>query len=429
MNRSENDRPPPMVLAFFRWFCSPDFREDLEGDLLERFHNRRTTLGVRKAKWLFAADVLLLFRPGIIRDLNSLTHHKFYTMKRSGWIKLVAMSVLLIAGIISPFLPGPPNRFVIGLSVFGQSAGFFGLLLVPIGIIWAVVEIRNLKSRNVENPNWRQAYSIAIIATAIILAIIGLAVIQLKAGFLGPLLILIGIIWPIVEIRNLRNRNGENPNWRTAYSLAIIATVIIVAIYLLLLVAVFIQGEFVNGSLALVLGALALKKAIAGIKKLRDPSMWQFNSTPFYLLAIPLIAYFTRIYIMEPLSNYSRSMAIERSQVLIAAIEEFKNKEGQYPESIQDLEAGYLKKIPSPLIMGILNFRYHKINDNFSLSFSQWLELGSLEEIVLYDKDNLKNKLTGQFAKYDYSFDLCRVKGAFASYDTGHGYWRYYWVD
>lgn len=246
---------------------------------------------------------------------------------------------------------------------------------------------------------------------------------------LGPLLILIGIIWPIVEIRNLRNRNIENPNWRTAYNLAIIATVIITAIYILLLVGVFIQGELVNGSLALVLGALALKRAIAGIKNLRDPSFRQLNPMPFCLLAIPLIAFVTRIYLLEPLSDYSRSYAIERSQLLIASIEDYKNKEGHYPESIQDLEGRTLTKIPSPSIMGILNFRYNKINDYYSLSFNQWLELGSLEEIVLYDKNNLKDNLNGLYARYDYSLDLCRVKGAFANHDAGHDNWRYYRVD
>jgi len=70
--------------------------------------------------------------------------------------------------------------------------------------------------------------------------------------------------------------------------------------------------------------------------------------------------------------------------------------------------------------MGIEDFRYNKINDQYSLSFSQWLDLGSLEEIVLYDKHDLKNNLTGDLAKYDYRFDLCRARIAFASHDTGH---------
>lgn len=79
--------------------------------------------------------------------------------------------------------------------------------------------------------------------------------------------------------------------------------------------------------------------------------------------------------------------------------------------------------------MGIVNFRYNKINEDYSLSFSQWLEWGSLEVIVLYDKNNLRDNLKGRFAEWDYSFDLCRTKGAFASYDTKFENWRYYLCD
>src|SRR5687767_6933397 len=172
MNHPVNDRSPRQILAFFRGFCHPEFREDIEGDLLERFHNRVTKLGVRRAKWLLLKDVLLLFQPGIIRDLKSQTQHKFF-MKKFNWIKLIAINLLLIIVIILPFLPGPPNKVVIGLSILAQSAGFFGLLLIPSGIIWSIVEIRNLKNRNSENENWRQGCSLAIITTAIIITVIG----------------------------------------------------------------------------------------------------------------------------------------------------------------------------------------------------------------------------------------------------------------
>jgi len=61
-------------------------------------------------------------------------------------------------------------------------------------------------------------------------------------------------------------------------------------------------------------------------------------------------------------------------------------------------------------------------------TFFQKMEL-TLEEIVLYDKNDLKNKLSGEFAKYDYSSDLWRVKGAFSSHGTRHNNWRYYHLD
>lgn len=60
--------PPKYLLRFFRWYCHPEYVEDLEGDLLERFENRLEVRSIRSAKWSFAKDVLKLFRPGIIRS-------------------------------------------------------------------------------------------------------------------------------------------------------------------------------------------------------------------------------------------------------------------------------------------------------------------------------------------------------------------------
>lgn len=282
-------------------------------------------------------------------------------MKRISWIKLIAVNLLLVLMIISPFLPGPPNKAVIGLSVFAQLLGFFGLLLVPLGVIWIILELRKSATGVNKRPDWKPPF--------------------------------------------------------------------IIAIYSILVIGGLIMSEYLAGFSGIAIGAFALWQVIREIRKLRHASGRQFNPTPLYLLIIPLVAFTSRKYLAEPLADNSRRIAIERSEGLIAAIEDYKIKEGQYPESLQDLESGYLKKIPSPFIMGILNFRYNKIGEQYSLSFSQWREWGSLEEIVLYEKDNLKNNLTGKYAGYDYSFDLCRVKGAFASHDAGHDYWRYYFID
>ncbi|MEJ7738153.1 MAG: hypothetical protein WKF97_12060 [Chitinophagaceae bacterium] len=288
-------------------------------------------------------------------------------MKRINWIKLTGINVLFILIILLPFLPGPSNNLVIALSIFGQSAGFFGLLLAPVGMIWILAEARE--------------------------------------------------------------RNREAPDWRTSYYLAISTLVIITAICLILVIAAFVNFGIIAGLPGLIPIAFGLQRAVRELKKLRDNAQRRWNSIPFYLLTIPLIAFVSRVYLVAPLSDYSRDFAIQRSQRLITSIEDYKIKEGQYPESIKDLEARHLKTISSPFIMGIRPFRYNKINDHYSISFSQWLELGSLEEIVLYDKNDIRNNLEGPYAIYDYKFDLCRVQGASASHDTGYDHWRYYLVD
>ncbi len=62
--------PPKFPLKLLRWFCKPDYHSDIEGDLLELFDRRVEAVGMKKAKWLLLKDVLLLFRPGIIRSIQ-----------------------------------------------------------------------------------------------------------------------------------------------------------------------------------------------------------------------------------------------------------------------------------------------------------------------------------------------------------------------
>lgn len=63
----KQNTPPQIPLRFFRWFCHPEMQDYIEGDLMEVYDERLKTLGQRKADLLFFLDVLLLFRPGIIK--------------------------------------------------------------------------------------------------------------------------------------------------------------------------------------------------------------------------------------------------------------------------------------------------------------------------------------------------------------------------
>jgi putative ABC transport system permease protein len=68
-DQSADNKPPRLPLKILRWFCDPELLEDVEGDLSELFHSR-TSKNIRLAKWLYARDVLQLFRPGIIKQFR-----------------------------------------------------------------------------------------------------------------------------------------------------------------------------------------------------------------------------------------------------------------------------------------------------------------------------------------------------------------------
>jgi ABC-type antimicrobial peptide transport system permease subunit len=98
--------PPKLFLRFFRWYCHPKVLKYIEGDLMELYDERLKRLGKKKADLKFSIDVLLLFRPGIIRpaegyrNLNQYGMYKNYFM--IGWRNLVknkSFSIINIGGL------------------------------------------------------------------------------------------------------------------------------------------------------------------------------------------------------------------------------------------------------------------------------------------------------------------------------------------
>ena len=185
--------------------------------------------------------------------------------------------------------------------------------------------------------------------------------------------------------------------------------------------SMFVNAVGFIGLLLIPFGIFIVIKNSLSLKKQRET---KFFNLGLYFIAIPIVALCTRLFIMDPLSNFSRDFAIKRSAQLITSIEQFKNQKGRYPETIDEIN----RKVNGPFIMGIDRFRYTKYGDQYFLTFIQWPDGGITEEIVLFGRQNdLKYVVHGE--KYDYNNDIHRVIGAFASYQTSHRNWRYYLCD
>lgn len=78
----KNHWPPKFFLLLFRQFCHPRLLDYIEGDLIEDYNERRRLYGKTKADWRFALDVILLFRPGIIKPNSEFSSNQ-YGMLRS----------------------------------------------------------------------------------------------------------------------------------------------------------------------------------------------------------------------------------------------------------------------------------------------------------------------------------------------------------
>ena len=132
-----------------------------------------------------------------------------------------------------------------------------------------------------------------------------------------------------------------------------------------------------------------------------------FNMAILYLVTIPIVAFATRHFLIEPVSNYSRNYAIERGQQVIDAIENNYALTSEYPESLDQIHHEV-----KPSIMGIGEYRYERNGDSYNLYFVQWQHVFATKEIVMYNK-----------------MDDHNVKGHFASYAAAEPHWKYYWLD
>jgi ABC-type antimicrobial peptide transport system permease subunit len=95
--------PPQIFLRFFRWFCHPKLHRYIEGDLIETYDAQLKAMGKTKADLKFIIDVLLLFRPGIIKpregyqNLNTYGMYKNYL--KTGWRNLAKNKVFSFINI------------------------------------------------------------------------------------------------------------------------------------------------------------------------------------------------------------------------------------------------------------------------------------------------------------------------------------------
>jgi putative ABC transport system permease protein len=120
---NKTNRPPQLFLRFFRWFCHPDMRDHIEGDLME-LHSELTKQGKRKADLRFIMDVLLLFRPGIIRSGK-----KFSVSNQTDmFANYIKVALRIIRG----------NKGYSFINISGLSIGLASAILI---LLWVQNEI------------------------------------------------------------------------------------------------------------------------------------------------------------------------------------------------------------------------------------------------------------------------------------------------
>jgi putative ABC transport system permease protein len=134
-------KPPKIFHRFFRWFCHPKLQKSIEGDLLELYEEAVRESGKRKANLRFVRDVMLLFRPSIIKPSDGT-----YRLNNYGMIKnYMKVSVRNIAR----------NKTFSTLNIIGLSIGMAACVLISIFV-------KNELSYDTYNSQYDNIYRVLI---------------------------------------------------------------------------------------------------------------------------------------------------------------------------------------------------------------------------------------------------------------------------
>ncbi len=111
----KENRPPRLPFYCLRWFCKAKYHKDIEGDLLELYQYRLKNGGRSKANWMLFKEVILLFRPGIVKPVGpdryffnfdlyksnlKLAYRHLFKYKSLGLINLFGLIVAFFAVIL-----------------------------------------------------------------------------------------------------------------------------------------------------------------------------------------------------------------------------------------------------------------------------------------------------------------------------------------
>lgn len=191
---------------------------------------------------------------------------------------IILTAAILTGGIFLPFVRGDYDHFSVGLSFIFQFAAFASLLLVPVGLIWCLVNFVKRKSKQ------QQAYPVYL----------------RKLSFAIAILIIVAAALGAFASHNR------------------FFAIIIAGIGIYTLFMVHKKGK---------------QAKVSDSKK--------FHSTPYYFIFIPLAVVGMRVACFEKIKDKSTLFVIKQSEALINDIEAYKKTNGHFPVSLQSTIEDY----------------------------------------------------------------------------------------
>lgn len=106
--------PPKWADDFLQWFCSEELLEEIQGDLVEAYHERAAEYGRSTANRLFIKDVLLFFKPYAFEKYSDA---KQFLPMFDNYLKIAIRNILHRKGLTT-------------INLLGLSVGISAVLLI-----------------------------------------------------------------------------------------------------------------------------------------------------------------------------------------------------------------------------------------------------------------------------------------------------------
>ncbi|MGV8091068.1 MAG: hypothetical protein AB2L24_04300 [Mangrovibacterium sp.] len=195
-------------------------------------------------------------------------------------------------------------------------------------------------------------------------------------SFSSLLLVPLGLIWIVLK-RLTSNREVINRRF------ANVTLLIFGLLSLIVSIGPFSQNNASFAILFLATTFFVLTKLFLKFKKGNISEILKSHPIPIYLTIIPVIITVVRIVFIGTAVEFSRDTAIKNSEPLIQAIENYYDRNGYYPISLQALHPDI-----QPEVIGISQYHYEPNGDAYNLYFKQFSDELDVDEIVMFNKLN-----------------------------------------
>jgi hypothetical protein len=245
-------------------------------------------------------------------------------------------------------------------------------------------------------------------------------------GFVGVIVVPIGVIWLIHELVE-RAKGSGSPGQKDKgryFALAALAASALVGVAVSLAAML---NAISLGLIVLVAWTCATWRALSTVQRMKFVERTRFHPAPVYLVLVPSILVIAQLMFFKAAVESSRSRAMGGAADFIHAIETYRDLHGRYPLSLASVHHDY-----DPPVIGVERYHYEPHGDAYNVFFEQFTYPLGTQEFVMYnpldehvmivhDQDLLESPRE--------QVDRERSYHARAAHDAGVPHWKYFWFD